>query len=238
MRYREAEHPIAYSVVRPALGAFERLAHNFYASGRENILRGIGAVAVFPHRDAYDSIGAGVALTRPVYFMAKNEMWTDQYTKRILGVELNAGRIVGYFGSFAVDREHPSHDTVRYARNLARSGRVVGIYPEMSRYIDEDTKELRGQKLGHLFEGAGSIAVTANVPILPVGLRVHRERNADGKNKVKRIAAVIRPPLELSEDEKRELSRREATALLMERLRPNLQSAFDEATEIAAGIKL
>jgi 1-acyl-sn-glycerol-3-phosphate acyltransferase len=83
----------------------------------------------------------------PIYYMAKQELFLLKPLK-ILLLKVNA---------FPVNRDNPGPSSLKIPLKLLRDGKVVGIFPTGTRN-DEQTA---------LKRGAVTIAMKANVPILP-----------------------------------------------------------------------
>lgn len=121
-------------------------------SGKENIPLNGGLVVVSNHVSYWDPIVVGCALDRQVYFMAKTELFKIPLL----------GAIITRLGTFPVQRGKLNRQSIRYALNLLRSQRIVGIFPEGTRSSTN--------KLLPPHEGAVMLSLKAKVPILPVAL--------------------------------------------------------------------
>jgi len=234
LRYSEADHPKAYSTVHPLVEIYGRIAHDLEIVGRHNVPRLGGAIISMSHRDAYDGVAAGAAVQRPLFIMAKKEMWEEGYDFNIPVINKtgNAGRIAGYFGAFPVDRDDPGRETLEHSYKLIDEGKLLGVFPEGSRYEDEVNKIVRGRQLGELLNGTGLIAVKKDVPIVPMGLRVRREISKKGKKKIAKVAVVINEPIKPVVDP--EMPRKLIIARTMAEVRESLQDAHDQAYDLAA----
>lgn len=104
------------------------------------------------HAHNADPILLEIAVTRPVHFMAKQELFRNP----ILGWAIRRA------GAFPVDRGRPDRAAIRHAEALLAQGIAAGMFPEGTR-----------SKTGRLqpaFLGAGLIAVRSGVPILPAAI--------------------------------------------------------------------
>ena len=121
--------------------------------GVENVPRHGGLLVVSNHVGTIDPPLIGAYLPRhDAYFMAKSE-----YFARPLGRFL----IAGYHG-FPVVRGTADRTALRHALSLMAEGHAVVLYPEGHRSPDG--------RLQRAQPGAGFLARTAGVPVLPIGL--------------------------------------------------------------------
>lgn len=165
------------------------------------------------HLHNADPILLEIALTRPVHFMAKKELFRN----RILGWAIRR------FGTFPVDRGRPDRAAIRHAEALLAQGVAVGMFPE-------GTRSTTGA-LQRAFPGAGLIAVRTQVPILPAvitgteQISRKRRRGHDGEDdttrRFRRPQVTIRfsKPMTLAppEDDSR-LGAAAATELMMQEI--------------------
>lgn len=90
---------------------------------------------------------------RPVYFMAKEELFPNKIAKWFF---------TGLFGAFPVSRGKGGAEAVEKSIEIIKRGDVMGIYPEGTRSRDG--------KLGRVKSGAALIASQSNAHILPVAM--------------------------------------------------------------------
>ena len=110
-----------------------------------------GPVIIAPnHVSNWDPIVVGVALKRPVYFMAK--------------VSLFKYRLSDYFcrkmNAFPVQKEYADRQAIRRALQILGEGKVLGIFPQGIRNRSGEAKAQSGMVL---------IALKSGAPIIPVG---------------------------------------------------------------------
>ncbi|AEG61164.1 lysophospholipid acyltransferase family protein [Desulforamulus ruminis] len=121
--------------------------------GVEHLPQRGGVVVVSNHVSNLDPVVVGCALTRPIHFMAK--------------IELFKISIIGWFlrqlKSFPIHRDKSDRQAIRTALELLQSGEVLGIFPEGTR---SKSGELQKPHIG-----AALLAVKADVPILPIALK-------------------------------------------------------------------
>ena len=128
-------------------------------TGTDNVPPGGGVVIASNHLSFIDSFAIPIAAPRPVSFLAKSDYFT--------GTGVSGAIRRGFFeGSNAipVDRHssRAAQESLDAALEVLRAGRAFGIYPEGTRSRD-----------GRLYKGRTGVAwlaLTAGVPVVPVGL--------------------------------------------------------------------
>lgn len=141
-----------YRFGRAVLCPILRLIHRYRVDGLENLPAEGGVLLVANHASWLDPPILGCALSRPVHFMAKAELFKLPFLSWALP------RIY----AFPVRRGETDRSAIQTAIDLLREGKVIGIFPEGTR---TRTGELLPPR-----RGAGLIALKANVPVIPVGI--------------------------------------------------------------------
>jgi len=112
-----------------------------------------GAVLmVANHLHNADPALISVAFPRPIHFMAKKEAFQVPVLPKLLRMA----------GAFPVDRGKADRSAIRRALLVLEQGIAVGMFPEGTR------SPARSLQRAHA--GAGLIAVTAGVPIIPIAI--------------------------------------------------------------------
>ncbi len=100
------------------------------------------------HRSYFDPPALGVALPRPVSYMAKIELFRIPVL----------GSVIRRLNAFPVDRSRGDVAAIKRAVEVLRQGKAVGIFPEGTRNLTGDVKPQVGVAL---------LASLAHAPVLP-----------------------------------------------------------------------
>lgn len=122
-------------------------------SGTSRVPRSGGLIVIANHLSDCDPVVLQGCCPRPIYFMSKSEL----FSMKVVGTWLR------FWGAFPVKRGAPDRRSLRIASELARSGQVVGIFPEGMLSETGRLQEIR--------EGAALIVRMSEVPVICCGLR-------------------------------------------------------------------
>jgi len=148
---RRGVNPLVYVIVRAVLEPAIRIWFRVSSKGRRNIPDGPVILAA-NHRSFLDPFIIGVCLRRPIYFVAKKELFEN----RLQGWLLNC------LGAFPVRRGESDEDSVQTALALLERGKAVVIFPEGTR--------IRSGSLGKPKRGVGRMALESGAPVVPVAV--------------------------------------------------------------------
>ncbi|SDL25394.1 1-acyl-sn-glycerol-3-phosphate acyltransferase [Nocardioides sp. YR527] len=165
---------VLHAVVPPVLRAVWRPT----VTGAENVPRTGGVILASNHLSFADSIVIPSVSPRPVHFLAKSDYFT--------GTGLKGAAQRAWFegmGMLPVDRDDPQAalGSLEVALKVLNKGEAFGIYPEGTR--SRDGLLYRGRT------GVAHLALTAGVPVVPVGLRGTAELQPVGSS-LPRLAKV------------------------------------------------
>jgi 1-acyl-sn-glycerol-3-phosphate acyltransferase len=144
---RQVLIPLSHAVYRPTI------------IGQDNVPRTGGVLLASNHLSFIDSFTIPLASPRPVNFLAKSDYFTGSGIGGAVRRELFTA-----MGAIPVDRNSASaaQESLDAALEVLRGGGAFGIYPEGTR--SRDGRLYRGRT------GVAWLALTADVPVVPVGL--------------------------------------------------------------------
>jgi glycerol-3-phosphate dehydrogenase (NAD(P)+) len=145
-------NPLVYWPVRWVLIPFFRIYFRLGRIGREHIPQDGPLLLAANHRSFLDPFVCGAMLKRPVYYVAKKELFAN----RLQGWFLNA------LGAFPVDRGASDQEMLTTARAILDRGDVVLIFPEGTR--------VRPGGLGKPKRGIGRLALESGAPVVPLAV--------------------------------------------------------------------
>jgi 1-acyl-sn-glycerol-3-phosphate acyltransferase len=116
-------NPVFYRVIRAMFVPFFLVYFRMQRVGREHLPRSGPLLLASNHRSFLDPFVIGTLVKRPVYYMAKREL----FEKRWQAWALNA------LGAFPVDRGAGDRDAMETARAILARGDCVVVFPEGTR---------------------------------------------------------------------------------------------------------
>jgi 1-acyl-sn-glycerol-3-phosphate acyltransferase len=145
-------NPFVLRLVRIVLVPFFKLYFRHSARGAKHIPRTGQLILAANHRSFLDPFVIAAITPRPMYFVAKKEL----FAKRWQGWFLNA------LGAFPVDRGSSDQEMLRTARAILDRGDAVLIFPEGTR--------VRPGALAQPKRGVGRLALETGAPVVPVAV--------------------------------------------------------------------
>jgi glycerol-3-phosphate dehydrogenase (NAD(P)+) len=159
-------NPVVYWITRAILQPFLLVWFRTSRISREHIPREGAAILAANHKSFLDPFLIGMCLRRPIYFVAKREL----FQKRLIGWFLNC------LGAFPIRRGESDEEAVTTIKAILARGDAVLIFPEGTR--------IRKPGLGEPKRGVGRFALECGAPVVPIA--VHGTERA-------RRGFVIRP---------------------------------------------
>lgn len=111
------------------------------------------AIIASNHRSFFDPFLIGMMTRRPMYYMAKRELF---------GYNPVLSWLLSALGAFPVDRGNGDQETIRTVKELLARGELVLIFPEGHR--------IRPGGLGSPRRGVGRLALETGAPVVPVAV--------------------------------------------------------------------
>jgi len=145
-------NPVIYWVLRGLLVPFFLVYFRMQRIGREHLPRSGPLLLAANHRSFLDPFVIGTLVRRPVYYMAKRELFEKRWQAWILNA----------LGAFPVDRGASDGEAMATARAILERGDCVVLFPEGTR--------VRPGPLGSPRRGVGRLALETGAPVAPVAV--------------------------------------------------------------------
>jgi 1-acyl-sn-glycerol-3-phosphate acyltransferase len=145
-------NPVLYRLVRSVLLPFFLVYFRLERIGREHIPTSGPVLLAANHRSFLDPFVIGALARRPVYYMAKRELFERRWQAWILNG----------LGAFPVDRGNGDEQAMTTARTILERGDCVVIFPEGTR--------VRPGPLGRPHRGVGRLALQTGARVVPVAV--------------------------------------------------------------------
>jgi 1-acyl-sn-glycerol-3-phosphate acyltransferase len=141
-----------YLVVRGILQPFFHVYFRMKRLGMEHVPVSGPVIFAANHRSFLDPFVIGTLTRRPVYYVAKKELFAHPVV----------GWLLNRLGAFPIDRGAGDHQAMETARRILERGDCVVIFPEGTR--------TRPGPLGHPRRGVGRLALQTGAPVVPVAV--------------------------------------------------------------------
>jgi glycerol-3-phosphate dehydrogenase (NAD(P)+) len=148
---RRGVNPVVYWPVRWALKPAILLYFRLRRLGMEHVPNG-GVILASNHRSFLDPFAIGCCIGRPIYFVAKRELFRNP----LLGWFLNC------LGAFPIKRGASDQESMDTARALLERDQAVVIFPEGTR--------IRTGSLARPKRGVGRLALQTGKPVVPIAV--------------------------------------------------------------------
>ena len=154
-RERSLEHgvnPVLYRLLRAILVPAFLVYLRMDRIGREHLPRSGPLLLASNHRSFLDPFLIGTLVRRPVYYLAKRELFEKRWQAWLLNG----------LGAFPVDRGAGDGDAMATARRILERGDCVVIFPEGTR--------IRTGGLADPKRGIGRLALETGAPVAPIAV--------------------------------------------------------------------
>jgi len=145
-------NPFIYWTLRAILVPAFLVYFRMQRIGREHLPKHGPLLLASNHRSFLDPFVIGMLVRRPVYYMAKRELFEKRWQAWILNA----------LGAFPVDRGHGDSAAMDTARTILERGDCVVLFPEGTR--------VRPGPLAKPRRGVGRLALETGVPVAPVAV--------------------------------------------------------------------
>ncbi len=145
-------NPVLYWAIRALFVPFFLIYFRMQRVGREHLPRSGPLLLAANHRSFLDPFVIGTLVRRPVYYMAKRELFENRWLAWVLNS----------LGAFPVDRGAGDGNAMATARAILARGDCVVVFPEGTR--------VRPGPLGAPRRGVGRLALETGVPVAPVAV--------------------------------------------------------------------
>src|SRR3954449_13012966 len=134
------------------LKPFLRIYFRMSLVGREHLPKEGGVILASNHRSFLDPFVVGAWLGRPVFFVAKRELFDRRF----------AGWFLNCLGAFPIKRGESDEESMETAKQILERGDALVIFPEGTRH--------RTGSLGRPKRGVGRLALETGAPVIPVAV--------------------------------------------------------------------
>ena len=145
-------NPIVYAIVRLLFQPVFHIYFRYVRIGREHIPKHGPVIVASNHRSFLDPFVIATMARRPMYYVAKKELFSN--------------RIVAWFlvqlGAFPVDRGAGDAEMITTATMILERGDILLMFPEGTR--------IRPGSLGEPRRGVGRLALESGAPVVPVAV--------------------------------------------------------------------
>src|SRR6516162_895840 len=145
-------NPFAYLLVRVIFQPFFHVYFRMTRIGREHIPTKGPVIVAANHRSFLDPFVIATMARRPMYYVAKKELFRNPIQAWILNA----------LGAFPVDRGAGDGEMIETAKAILARGDIVLMFPEGTR--------VRPGSLGQPKRGVGRLALETGAPVVPVAV--------------------------------------------------------------------
>jgi glycerol-3-phosphate dehydrogenase (NAD(P)+) len=149
---RRGVNPFVYLLVRGTLQPFFHIYLRLQRIGREHIPAEGPVIIASNHRSFLDPFMIATMVRRPMYYVAKRELFCDPVVTWLLSA----------LGAFPVVRDAGDAEMIETAEAILGRGEVLLMFPEGTR--------IRPGPLGTPRRGVGRLALETGAPVVPIAI--------------------------------------------------------------------
>jgi glycerol-3-phosphate dehydrogenase (NAD(P)+) len=143
---------LLFWAARAVFGVALQFYFSLERTGRKNIPKTGPVILAANHRSFLDPFIVGCCIRRPVYFVAKKELFERGWQAWLLN----------RLGAFPIKRGEADEESMATARAVLERGAALVIFPEGTR--------VRNGSLGRPKRGVGRLALQTGAPVVPVAI--------------------------------------------------------------------
>ena len=170
---------VVHGITRIVLTTPLRRLWGCHVIGAENLPAQGPAIFASNHASYLDPMILGISYAGNIRWMAKAELWKVPVFRWL----------IEKLGAFPVKRGKPDREALRKARELLEARKVLGMFPQGTR--------IKGEDLGEAFPGVGMIALSEDIPVIPIRVRGHDQVFRQGIPRFPAITITVGEPLNL-----------------------------------------
>jgi 1-acyl-sn-glycerol-3-phosphate acyltransferase len=144
---------LVYKIFKRVAFVLAKLLYRIRCNGYDKLPEDGPVIICSNHKSYWDPIFIAAVFKRPVFFMAKQELFKVPLLKQL----------VTALHAFPVNRHNPDRTAINRSLEILSSGRVLGLFPEGTRCREENG-------LGRPYNGVALIAFHSKAPVLPVAI--------------------------------------------------------------------
>jgi glycerol-3-phosphate dehydrogenase (NAD(P)+) len=170
-------NPFVYWPIRAVLVPVFLIYFRMQRIGREHLPRRGPLLLAANHRSFLDPFVIGTLVRRPVYYMAKRELFNRRWQAWLLSS----------LGAFPVDRGASDTEAIDTARLILERGDCVVVFPEGTR--------VRPGPLGAPRRGIGRLALETGAPVAPIAVIGTEDVRAGWRIRPRKVRLRVGRPL-------------------------------------------
>lgn len=144
--------PASFNIARRIVAFLCRIIFGLRIKGQENIPAEGGFILVGNHLHNLDPVFMLTSSTRPVFYMAKQELFKPWGLRHL----------IRWAGAFPVNRGKMDRSAIKHGQRVLQEGIGLGIYPEGTRSLS--------RKIVRVLPGAGLFATGGDYLIVPCAI--------------------------------------------------------------------